>query len=860
MSPHRRLRPSPRMGVLGLLAGLLTLSAVLWSVDAESISEPALTPRLAWWVLAPLFAVAEVVVVHVQIRREAQSISLSEIPLVLALFLASPIDMLTAAVLGSAAVYVLYRRQSAIKALFNTTLRLFGVSLTLFILYLFAGPAITPGPRAWAGAIIAVATAGATDGLLVLAVVGLHDGTVHRHEVLKELFRYPPISAVVGCVGILAVTTLHADVRAGPLLLVVTVALFAGYRAHASLNDQHVGLARLYDVGRSVAGAHHYEHIVSGVLSGARDLLRAETAEVVLLGTGSGEPSQRWVLAAGTSAARREDVPATEHPALWFGELADRGTLLLPRGAADRGAAAQLAALGYREGIVVPLQDESGILGTLLVADRMGEVRTFHAEDVPVLETVANQASLALSNARLLDRLRHEALHDVLTGLANRGKFRGALDEVLTRLDVEAKAGFAVLLLDLDGFKEVNDSLGHHSGDAILVHVAQCLTRAVSHAATVARLGGDEFAVLVPDVATPAAAGAIAERIHQGLADPLLIDGIEVRARASIGIALAPLHAREASTLLRAADAAMYAAKSSTGGTIVYEDEAGAATDSVSGSTTRLALLAELRVAIADREITIHVQPQARTDTGEVFAVEALIRWNHPRLGVLLPSEFLPLAERHGMIHDLTEIVLDRAVEAATSWRATGLDMRISVNLSVRSLLDARLVPTIESVLRRHGLPPSRLTLEITEDSVMTEPERAIAILTTLRSVGVRLSVDDFGTGYSSLTYLRRLPVDEVKIDRSFIVSLTHDPNDVLITHAIIDLGANLSLDVVAEGVEDQDTWNRLSALGCHAVQGFHLAKPMPVSDFQPWLHGYSRAQTPSATPVERPRPRLHAI
>jgi diguanylate cyclase (GGDEF)-like protein len=852
MSPGRR-RLSARTSVLALLAGLLTTSVILWLLVVGRLDAPTVGPTLSWWVLAPLFAAAEIAVLHVQIRREAQTISLSEVPLVLALFFTPPHEMLMAAVLGSGAVYVLYRRQSAIKALFNTTLRVFGVIVVVCLAHLLAGPELVPGPRVWLAAMAAVAVAGAVDGLLVLAVVGLHDGTVRRNDALKELFRYPPISAVVGCVGLVAVTALHADPRTGPMLAVVAVALFAAYRAHASLNDQHVNLARLYDVGRSVTGTHDAQHILAGVLGAACDLLRAEAAEIVLLGSRPDDPAQRWVFAAGSPAPRPETLTA-DHPALWHDLPADATAQLLAR-AATGAAAEQLARLGYREGLVVALQDESGMLGTMLVADRMGEVRAFHAEDLPVLETVATQASLALSNARLLNRLRHEALHDVLTGLANRAKFREALDEQLTRVDDGSSPGCAVLLLDLNGFKEVNDSLGHHSGDAILMHVAQCLTRVACLPATAARLGGDEFAVLLPDTATLEQARLTADRIHQGLSEPLVIDGIEVQSRASIGIALAPAHGRDASVLLRAADTAMYSAKSSSGGTSDYEHSSGPQPEPSPVTTTRLALLAELRAAIVGDELTIHLQPQARATTGEVFAAEALIRWHHPRLGLLRPADFLALAERHGLIHELTEIVLDKAVAAASSWSAAGFDLGVAVNLAVRSLLDPRIVGTVEAALARHGLTAARLTLEITEDSVMGDPERAIAVLNALRALGVRLSVDDFGTGYSSLTYLRRLPVDEVKIDRSFVSSVDHDTDDLLITRSIIDLGANLSLEVIAEGVEDQATWDRLAALGCHGVQGDHLAPPLPAEALLIWLRGYTRAGTvkPGSAP---PRPR----
>jgi EAL domain-containing protein (putative c-di-GMP-specific phosphodiesterase class I) len=275
----------------------------------------------------------------------------------------------------------------------------------------------------------------------------------------------------------------------------------------------------------------------------------------------------------------------------------------------------------------------------------------------------------------------------------------------------------------------------------------------------------------------------------------------------------------------------MYAAKANNGGVRIHDH-----THTQPPGHSKLAILADLRQGIASGDVTVHVQPQAHAHTGHVYGVEALIRWHHPHLGVLAPAAFLPLAERHGLIHDLTDLVLDQAVAAAAAWRTQGLDLSVAVNLTAHSLTDTRILTTVDHVLRRHGLPPSRLTLEITEDTVISDPASTIAQLATLRATGVRLSVDDFGTGYSSLSYLRRLPVHEVKIDRSFITTLSASHDDQKIVRSIIDLAHNLSLDVVAEGVEDQPTWDRLTELGCHTIQGNHLAPAMPVPDLQPWL------------------------
>ncbi|MFZ0159135.1 MAG: bifunctional diguanylate cyclase/phosphodiesterase [Kineosporiaceae bacterium] len=858
-------RPTPRVGVTVIIVVLVAVSALLWRLVEAGAPGSVLAPRLSWWVLAPLFAVAEVAVFHVQVRREAQAISVSEVPLVVGLFLASPVEMMVAVLVAAVPVYLVVKRQPPVKALFNTALRVFGVSVTVFAMHVVSGSQAEFGIRAWIGAIAAVAAAGALDGLLVLVVVALHEGDVAIGDLRAELLDYPPLSAIVGCVGLVAVAALHADPRIAVPLLVVGGALVVGYQAHARLKDRHVSLAGLYDFGRSVTQADQIETVLHSVLTGTRELLRAETAEVVLLGGGE-LPDRRWTMPQGCAQVIERPPHPTGHPGRWASVMADGAPLLLPRGHRD----ARLLAVGHQEAIVVPLRDDSGILGTLMVADRMGHVRAFLATDIPVLETAANQAALALRNGHLLNQLRHDALHDVLTGLANRAKFRDRLDHAIVALDDRPTSGFAILLLDLNGFKEINDSLGHYAGDALLVHVADRLRAVASPQATVARLGGDEFAVLVPEAATPQAAHAVAEGIYRSIVHSLHLDGIEVTVDASIGVALAPGHARTATSLLRCADEAMYAAKATDGGIRLYDDTAHAVAahhdpadtrpgGPETGGAARIALLAELRQAITRQQITIHVQPQARTATGEVYGVEALIRWDHPRLGTLSPGEFLDLAERHGLTRAMTNTVLDQAVAAAARWRHAGHDLKVSVNLSPRSLLDVRLLPTIEATLRRYRVPPSRLTLEITEGSVMNDPDQAIAVLETLRSAGVRLSVDDFGTGYSSLSYLRRLPVHEVKIDRSFVTNVAHDASDLLIVRSISDLAANLSLDVVAEGVEDQDAWDQLAHLRCTAVQGYHLARPMPADDLTPWLNGY-RSQHPRLATVAPVRPHLRAI
>jgi diguanylate cyclase (GGDEF)-like protein len=400
------------------------------------------------------------------------------------------------------------------------------------------------------------------------------------------------------------------------------------------------------------------------------------------------------------------------------------------------------------------------------------------------------------------------------------------------------------MILDLDQFKQVNDTLGHQQGDHLLEEVAVRLEQVVGKAGTVARLGGDEFAVLVPDTANENRVLHLARRALRALEQPIALHGLEVEVGASVGVAIAPAHATDAASLLKRADMAMYDAKSSTRRLRLYDPELD--TD----NPRRLLLVSELRTAVQNGGLQVHVQPQARLASGRVTGVEALVRWEHPSLGWIGPDEFIPVAERSGLIGPLTTQVLDASLAGCARWLAAGHDLGVAVNLSTRSLQDADLVEEVARLLREHGVPPHRLTLEVTEGSVMVDPTRAVALLHQLRDLGVRLSVDDFGTGYSSLSYLQRLPVQEVKIDRSFVAALDSGAENVAIVRAIIDLGRHLGLEVVAEGVEDQTTWDLLASLNCDLVQGWHLAKAMPVDAVVPWLTARESGQDRAAVRV----------
>jgi EAL domain-containing protein (putative c-di-GMP-specific phosphodiesterase class I) len=342
--------------------------------------------------------------------------------------------------------------------------------------------------------------------------------------------------------------------------------------------------------------------------------------------------------------------------------------------------------------------------------------------------------------------------------------------------------------------------------------------------------------VLVTGIADQERVLHIGRRIVQALEQPIALDGLDVEVGGSVGVAMAPEHATDAAALLKRADMAMYDAKTSVRRLRMFDPELD--TD----SPRRLTLVAELRTALQNGDVAVHVQPQTRLASGRVAGVEALARWRHPTLGDVAPDEFIPIAERSGLIGPLTTLVLDTSLAAWAQWRAAGHDLTVAVNLSARSLHDPDLVDEVARLLHKHAVPASRLTLEVTESAVMADPGRAVALLHRLRVLGVRLSVDDFGTGYSSLSYLQRLPVQEVKIDRSFVVALDTEGENVAIVRAIVDLGRNLGLDVVAEGVEDQAAWDLLASMHCDQAQGWHLAHPMPVAELVPWLEERTRS------------------
>lgn len=427
----------------------------------------------------------------------------------------------------------------------------------------------------------------------------------------------------------------------------------------------------------------------------------------------------------------------------------------------------------------------------------------------------------------------HHASHDPLTGLPNRTRLRESLDETLSRATASNQP-VALLVLDLDRFKEVNDTLGHHAGDLVLKQVGIRLQHALGATNIISRLGDDEFAIMLPG-ADAAAADYVGQLLAESLRSPFQVEGYAVGIGASIGIVVFPGHGHDTDTLLRHADVAMYAAKRTHIGQAFYDP----ADDQY--NPHRLALLRDLRQMIEENQLVLYYQPKVGR-TGTLQGVEALVRWMHPEQGMILPDNFIPLVEQTGLIGALTESVLDMALRQYQIWRAAGLHLPIAINLSAHSLHDGQFPQYVAAQLKRYDVPADDITMEITESSLMVDPVRALEILTELHDLGLRLAIDDFGTGYSSLGYLRDLPVDEVKVDKSFVRGMgptteaQASTKDAAIVRSVIAMAHELALDVVTEGVEHQHIWDTVADFGCDIIQGYYISRPLPPAELERWL------------------------
>jgi diguanylate cyclase (GGDEF)-like protein len=445
--------------------------------------------------------------------------------------------------------------------------------------------------------------------------------------------------------------------------------------------------------------------------------------------------------------------------------------------------------------------------------------------------------------AAISERERHIvelAYMDRLTGLANRAMFNDRLQAAIVESEADRRkptSAFSVMMMDLDRFKLVNDTLGHPIGDQLLCEVATRLRAVLRDTDLVARLGGDEFAVLLLGD-TADGAQRVATHLLKTLEQPIMIEGQLVDVGASIGIVAFPQHGADMNVLMRRADIAMYVAKRSNTGYALYDEKHD------QNNAERLSLMSELRQAVEHDQLTLYYQPKLDLATGSVKYVEALVRWEHPTRGFVAPDQFIPFAEQTGYIKVISQWVADKAIGQVAAWQAAGIDLAVSVNVSARELIQSTLPDTFSALLAKHAVEPEMLWIEITESAIMDDPNHAIETLDRLHALGIRLAVDDFGTGYSSLSYLKRMPVDELKIDKSFVMGMTQHKDDETIVRSTIDLAHNMGLKVVAEGVESEEVLTRLRELRCDLVQGYHLTRPLPPMKLEAWLIDWAIAQS----------------
>jgi diguanylate cyclase (GGDEF)-like protein len=836
LHPLTRVRQLHPVWVLNAL--VLAVAGVLYFGPVQGLPAPT-SLHLPWWLLALAFAAAERCVVHMHFRRGAHSFSLGDIPMVFGLLFCSASGVVLASLIGSAVILLLDRRLPPIKFVFNVAQ--FSVTTCIAVLMLHAvAPANgSLGPQMWIAVLVAKQAAGLLTVFLIAAAISLAEEPVRPGVIVHMFWMDAMVTLSNSTLGLCGAVLAYKDPTALPLLVVPSLTLYAAYRAYGSERERHKRLEFLYEANRTLVHSREIANALEGLLVRSLDAFRAEMAEIILFGSDQ-NPSLRTLLGPGTFRELMEPVDsevADEMRALLETSATGAFTLNPPFG---RPRLQQyLEARGVTHAMIAPLPGEERVIGAIMLANRFGVVRSFDREDLRLLDTLANNASVALQYDRLeqavlqlsvlQEQLHHQAYHDPLTGLANRTLFTDKVREMLNG----SRGEVAVLFIDLDDFKTVNDSLGHAAGDELLISVASRLRSCLRPEDVVARLGGDEFAVMVEDGRdAEEAAVAVSRRIMDAFVMPLTVGSESVAVYVSVGIATGAGRDASAEELIRDADVAMYKAKSVGKNRFqVFHPSMGAAV------LERHGLKEELRLAIEREQLTLYFQPLVTLSTGELIAEEALVRWEHPRRGLVAPNDFLPLAEETGLILSVGQYVLEQACHQAHAWqvecqtRHTRPEVAVHVNLSAIELRDRTLPDRVRETLAQTGVDPRLLVFEVTETLLLEDEAHVSATIADLRRLGVRFALDDFGTGYSSLSYLHTLPLDMLKIAKSFVDGLSRGGREASFVRMIIELARTLGVGVVAEGIETQEQVNALLALGCDVGQGFYLGRPRSVRD-----------------------------
>lgn len=829
---QRAIPPRTRIWLCITVLAATTVVLLVTAVPAESpLDFPVTVP---WVVLVAAFALTEMAVVHTQPDRETTSFSLTELVLVVGLFVADPVGLVAAQVFGAGLIFVFHLRQAPIKLAFNLTLYALTACLATATFAAVVGGGDAFGVRGWIAASAAILVATVATELAIFYAVGTAEGRFDARRLLHTMALTIPFTQGSAAIALVGVRTLTRDPLALLLLIVPALLILLSYRSTSHARRERLKMAFLHEVGTLLHRGGHLEPALVDLLDSSRAAFRAKVAEFTMLGPDGDVTTTSSVEGAEPSVLTCS--PTSDHQQLM--ELIGDGSVVRTAANTKRGTSRidrYARRRGFKNLMAVAVSGDR-MHGVLLVGDRHGEVSTFDAADATLFATLAHQVGRVLDNGHLEQSLRqvtelkeqltYRASHDSLTALANRGHF---LEETQRAIDRARQQGAphrgpTVLYIDLDGFKEVNDSLGHHSGDTLLQVVASRLRSCVRSGDLLARVGGDEFAVLLDGSADDAVASATATRIGARISDPVDLMGRLVMVGVSIGIASSSPDTPTVSDLVRCADIAMYSAKRAGGRQYAFYRP----TRQV--ATRPRYSAAELTSAIERGQVVVHYQPIVDLRTGTIVGVEALVRWHHPTDGELQPDAFIPLAERSGLITALGNHVLRRACLDAREWldHPRAANLFVAVNLSATQLADTGLLSQVTAAVQDAGISPSSLLLEITETTLMRDQTAAADTLTQLKDLGVQLAVDDFGTGYSSLAYLRRFPVDMLKIASEFTQGIDSTPDENVVTQAIIQLADTLGLRTVAEGIETSTQHNHLAELSCAFGQGYLFSHPVP--------------------------------
>ena len=795
---------------------LLAVAAVLLAYIAHAPA-PRQPLHLSVLTIAILFAVTEGVRLHIQVRHNTQSVTLTDVVVIVALFTVAAPHVVLLRVAGGTVVAVWLYRRSLMRIVVNVGIMAAESALACAVFTAIARPDAT-STRAWAGVLVAAPASGLLSALAVLVAIEITSERQTMRAVVKGLTMGGIVSVFAGTLGLVCAFVAATSRHGWWLVLVIALVGLVVYRGYGRLLERQLALEAVHTFGRMIDEQHDPIAMLEVILRQVPDLVDAAQVELVLLSDD-----------VMTCSRLRDDALTVEPGGISYSPLRDlleAGRPRLLRHHEDLLSARRvISGEKAKAAMVAPLPSSSTVVGALIATDRLGRVRGFRRRDLLLFETLARHAGAAMSRVELVQQLRYDVDHDRPTGLLNRQGLEAALSG-----NNDSRA--AVLLLRLTGLQEVNDALGHVSGERLLCAAAQRIRAHLRETTPVGRLDGNVFAVLLrePDVDEVDAVGG---RLLDIVTQPVELDDVPLALEAAAGVAVGVA----SSGLIRQAEIALQATQRG-GGTIAYYDSA-----MEPPSVRRLSIAAELRSVLADNElaqqVVLYYQPKADLITGRVESVEALVRWQHPQDGLVPPGEFIPVVESTDLVRPLTLHVLNRALADAARWALRGRPLNVAVNLSARSLYDPRLVGDVAGLLAAHAIAPETLTLEITESAVMDDADRARDVLEDLAALGVTLSVDDFGTGYSSLAYLARLPVSEVKVDRTFVSRMTSDAKDAAVVRSVIDLGHNLDLRVVAEGVEDRLCWDALAASGADVAQGFLLGRPMHVDALEQWLLDY---------------------